>query len=110
MPKVLSLNVTDGGRRVQPLVADALASLAPDLVTLQEVRADTNERRLRSQARNCPQGTGHPPRSLPGLFWGIVKPCGARQKTSVAMNGPGSVLFWAPPRLGLCSDRAWMTR
>ena len=41
MPKVLSLNVTDGDRRVQPLVADALASIAPDLVTLQEVRADT---------------------------------------------------------------------
>ena len=41
MPKVLSLNVTDGGRRVQTLVADALGSLAPDLATLQEVRTDT---------------------------------------------------------------------
>lgn len=42
MPKLLSLNVTDGGRRVQTLVADALASLAPDLVTIQEVRAATS--------------------------------------------------------------------
>ena len=41
MPKVLSLNVTDGGRRLRPLVERALGKAAPDLVTLQEVRADT---------------------------------------------------------------------
>ena len=41
MPKVLSLNVTDGGRRLLPRIAEALPDLAPDLVTLQEIRADT---------------------------------------------------------------------
>jgi len=53
MPKVMSLNVTDGGRRVHPLVATALTDLAIDLVTLQEVRADTvaEWRRTLEQAR-----------------------------------------------------------
>ena len=41
MPKILSLNVTDGGRRLLPRVAEALPNLAPDLVTLQEIRVDT---------------------------------------------------------------------
>jgi exonuclease III len=41
MPKVLSLNVTDGGRRLRPLVERALGEVDPDLVTLQEMRSDT---------------------------------------------------------------------
>lgn len=41
MPKVLSLNVTDGGRRLLPRVTEALPDVAPDLVTLQEIRVDT---------------------------------------------------------------------
>ena len=41
MPRVLSLNVTDGGRRLHPTLAARLGDLAPDLVTLQEVRSDT---------------------------------------------------------------------
>jgi endonuclease/exonuclease/phosphatase family metal-dependent hydrolase len=41
MPKVLSLNVTDGGRTLHPTFAARLDELAPDLVTLQEIRSDT---------------------------------------------------------------------
>ncbi len=41
MPRVLSLNVTDGGRRLHPTFAARLDDLAPDLVTLQEIRSDT---------------------------------------------------------------------
>ena len=41
MPRVLSLNVTDGGRTLHPALAARLDELAPDLVTLQEIRNDT---------------------------------------------------------------------
>ena len=44
MPRILSLNVTNGGHRLhQPFFA-RLHELAPDLITLQEVRSDTRTR------------------------------------------------------------------
>ena len=41
MLRVLSLNVTNGGQRLQQPVFERLEALAPDLITLQELRSDT---------------------------------------------------------------------